>query len=98
MPASVKEGMALPDPEKAFEQLKPTIERMLGYVKQQVLESKKLMAPLKKSQRKYFGPIALIELYLETLERAGNNPFETPPHEVSELKKLWKLFTYKLLA
>ncbi len=98
MPASVKEGMHLPDPEQAFKQLKPTIDRMLNYARQQLDECKKLIKTLDKNQRKLFVPIALMELYLNTLDKAGNNPFETPPFEASELRKLWKLFVFKLAA
>ncbi|UTW57390.1 squalene/phytoene synthase family protein [Kordiimonas sp. SCSIO 12603] len=95
MPASVKEGMHLPDPEQAFNQLKPTIDRMLNYTRQQLNDSKKVIKTLDKKQRKLFVPIALMELYLDTLKKADSNPFETPPFEASELKKLWKLFVFK---
>ncbi len=98
MPENAKSAMDITDPKLAFEQLKPIIDRMCNYANEKLKEVALVKKSLSKLEQSTLLSGALLTLQTEILERCDNNPFETPPFEAGDLKKIWRLYKAKIFS
>jgi len=84
-------AMQIRNAAKAFEALEPTILEMRAFVEAQLVYVRKNFKSVPREARPSVLCVPLIKQHLRVLEKAGNNPFETPPFAVSDLRKISSL-------
>jgi len=100
LPQENDSAMQMRATDEAFEALEPTILNMKSYVEQQLSIAEQFAGKIPKVARFSVLSVSLARLHLKALSRANNNPFEMPPYEVSDLRKIarlmWSQLTGKL--
>ncbi len=92
LPKDHDSAMQLQKPDDAFEALKPILLQMKAYVLTELEAVQGGKGAVPKHAKPALLCVPLARQHLTALKKAGNNPFEAPPYEASDLAKITRLF------
>lgn len=98
LPSESDSAMQMRDSKAAAEALAPLIDQMLAFVREQLAIVSNEAAQVPPAARASLMCVPIARLHLSSLEKVGNNPFELPPVEAGDLRKILALFKAKFFG